>query len=65
LGGRNTNSRSSGNQNSLGNALSAVGERESGTAKLEEAVAAFREALKEHTREHVPLQWANTGSLKF
>jgi tetratricopeptide (TPR) repeat protein len=34
--------------------------RESGTARLEEAVAAFREALKENTREHVPLAWATT-----
>ena len=31
-----------------------------GTAKLEEAVAAFREALKEVTRERVPLGWAMT-----
>ena len=47
-------------QNNLGNALRALGERESGTAKLEEAVAAFREALKERTRERVPLEWATT-----
>ena len=47
-------------QNNLGIALSALGERESGTAKLEEAVAAFREALKEWTRERVPLDWAMT-----
>ncbi len=32
--------------------------RESGTARLEEAVAAFRAALEERTRERVPLQWA-------
>jgi tetratricopeptide (TPR) repeat protein len=31
-------------QNNLGNALKALGGRESGTARLEEAVAAFREA---------------------
>ncbi len=37
-----------------------LGERESGTAKLEEAVAAYREALKERTRERAPLQWAMT-----
>ena len=37
-----------------------LGERESGTATLEEAVAAFREALKENTRERVPLDWAAT-----
>src|SRR5262245_9806964 len=33
-------------QNNLGNALSTLGERESGTARLEEAVAVYREALK-------------------
>ena len=47
-------------QNNLGNALTRLGERESGTARLEEAVAAFREALKERTRERVPLDWATT-----
>ena len=31
-------------QNNLGNALWRLGERESGTARLEEAVAAYREA---------------------
>ena len=30
------------------------------TAKLEEAIAAFREALKENTRERVPLEWARS-----
>jgi exonuclease VII small subunit len=43
---------------SLGGALARLGERESGTARLEEAVAAFRAALVELTRERVPLQWA-------
>jgi tetratricopeptide (TPR) repeat protein len=47
-------------QNSLGLALLHLGERESGTAKLEQAVAAFREALKERTRERAPLDWAST-----
>ncbi len=47
-------------QNNLGTALSTLGERESGTARLEEAVAAYREALKEYTRERVPLDWAMT-----
>jgi len=47
-------------QNNLGNALSSLGERESGTARLEEAVSAYREALKERTRERVPLAWATT-----
>ena len=44
--------------NNLGNALSTLGERESGTARLEEAVAAYRAALEERTRDRVPLQWA-------
>src|SRR5512139_3759612 len=42
------------------NALWRLGGRESGTARLEEAVAAYRDALKEYTRERVPLQWATT-----
>jgi hypothetical protein len=33
-------------QNNLGNALLTLGERESGTGKLMEAVAAYREALR-------------------
>ena len=36
-------------QNNLGNALLALGQRESGTARLDEAVGAYREALKELT----------------
>jgi len=32
----------------------------SGTARLEKAVAAYRAALEERTRERVPLQWAAT-----
>jgi len=47
-------------QDNLGTALSTLGERESGTARLEEAVAAYRDALKERTRERVPLDWAMT-----
>src|SRR6266481_6775823 len=47
-------------QDGLGIALTIFGRRESGTAKLEEAVATFREALKERTRERVPLEWATT-----
>jgi tetratricopeptide (TPR) repeat protein len=47
-------------QNNLGNALQTLGERESGTARLEEAVSAYRNAPLEHTRERVPLQWAMT-----
>jgi tetratricopeptide (TPR) repeat protein len=34
-------------QNNLGNALATLGERGSGTGRLDEAVAAYREALKE------------------
>jgi tetratricopeptide (TPR) repeat protein len=47
-------------QHSLGMAFVRLGERESGTARFEEAVAAFREALMERTRERVPLDWAMT-----
>ena len=47
-------------QMNLGTALSRLGERESGTARLEEAVAAYRAALEERTRDRVPLQWAQT-----
>ena len=35
-------------------------ERESGTTRLEEAVAAYRAALEENTRARVPLEWAQT-----
>src|SRR5262249_17316457 len=47
-------------QHNLGIALSSLGERESGTANLEEAIAAYREALKERTRERRPLEWASS-----
>src|SRR5260370_9332 len=47
-------------QNNLGSALSTLGERESGTARLEDAVAAYRAAPEELTRARVPLQWATT-----
>jgi tetratricopeptide (TPR) repeat protein len=47
-------------QNNLGAALETLGGRESGTQRLEEAVAAFRAALEEDTRERVPLAWAFT-----
>ena len=45
----------------LGTALRTLGERENGTARLEEAVAAYRAALEEFTRERVPLQWAHSN----
>ena len=47
-------------ENLLGLALCRLGGRGSGTGKLEEAVAAYLEALKERTRERVPLDWAMT-----
>jgi tetratricopeptide (TPR) repeat protein len=46
--------------NWLGNALARLGERESGTARLEEAVQVYRAALQEYTQERVPLGWAMT-----
>ena len=47
-------------QVALGNALQALGEREGGTERLEQAVRAYRAALEELTRERVPLDWAAT-----
>jgi hypothetical protein len=50
-------------QNNLGNALKTMGERESGTAGLEDTIAAHRAALEEYTRDRAPLQWAmSTGN---
>ena len=37
-----------------------LGTRESGTARLQAAVAAYRAALEEFTRDRVPLRWAMT-----
>ena len=45
-------------QNNLGTALQALGQRESETAHLEEAVIAYRRALEELSRENLPLVWA-------
>jgi tetratricopeptide (TPR) repeat protein len=47
-------------QNNLGIALWRLGDRESGTRRLEEAVSAYRESPKERTRDRVPLQRAKT-----
>ena len=47
-------------QNNLGVALWTLGQREGGTARLKEAVVAYRAALEEWTRERLPLQWALT-----
>ena len=44
----------------LGRALRFLGDRESWTAHLEEAVTAFRAALEEQTRDRAPLDWAET-----
>ena len=41
-------------QNNLGEVLQALGKRESGTARLDEAVAAYREALEEFAPEVAP-----------
>jgi len=46
--------------NDLGVCLWSLGERESATGKLGEAVAAYRVALKERNRERFPLDWATT-----
>jgi tetratricopeptide (TPR) repeat protein/pimeloyl-ACP methyl ester carboxylesterase len=46
--------------NDLGMALYALGERESATTRLEEAVVVYRTALQHHTRENAPLSWAKT-----
>jgi hypothetical protein len=48
-------------QINLGSALANLAEREAGTARLEEAVAAFRAALDEYRRDRVPLEWAGRG----
>jgi len=47
-------------QMNLGAALETLGERGGGTARLEEAVATYRAALAERTRDRVPLDWAMT-----
>jgi hypothetical protein len=47
-------------QANLGNALLRLGERESGTARLEEAVAAYRAALEEYTPQTDPTNYQRT-----
>lgn len=49
-----------GTQNNLGNAFRMLGERESSTVRLGEAVTAYQAALQEWSCHHVPLQWAST-----
>ena len=45
-------------RNDLGVALHTLGQRESGTDRLEQSVAAYRAALEEWIRDRVPLDWA-------
>jgi tetratricopeptide (TPR) repeat protein len=47
-------------QTNLGTALTRLGERESGTARLEEAVAAYRAALELYKLEALSPQWEET-----
>ena len=51
---------SAGDRINLGLVLADLGNREDGTARLTEAVAAFRSALDERPRDRVPLDWART-----
>jgi tetratricopeptide (TPR) repeat protein len=44
--------------NNLGNVLAILGERETGTERLQEAIAAYRAALEEITIDRAPLDWA-------
>jgi tetratricopeptide (TPR) repeat protein len=43
-----------------GNALLRLGEREPGTARLDEAISRYSEALEVYSREATPLYWART-----
>jgi hypothetical protein len=47
-------------QNNFGTALTKLAEREGGTIRLVEAIAAFRGALDEYTCDQTPLEWAYT-----
>jgi tetratricopeptide (TPR) repeat protein len=51
-------------QNNLGTALQALGERESSTAKLEQAVEAYRASLQEWTTEATP-NWHEIARRNF
>ena len=44
----------------LGNALQSLGDRESGTERLEQSLRAYRAALEDRSRERMPLEWAGT-----
>ena len=45
-------------QHNLGDALSAWGKQESGTERLEQAVAGYRAALAEYSRARDSIRWA-------
>jgi tetratricopeptide (TPR) repeat protein len=47
-----------GTQYNLGNTLISLGDREGGRERLEEAVVAYRQALRVWTRRGAPLDWA-------
>ena len=47
-------------QSNLGNTLLVLGQRESGTTLVEEAIAADCAALEEWTRDRTPHEWANS-----
>jgi hypothetical protein len=47
-------------QMNLGNALAMLGERETGTTRLEQALVAYQLALEASPREQAPLEWATT-----
>jgi len=50
----------------LGTALVRIAERENATAPIEDAITAFREALKERTRERLPLKRrSRAGRVRF
>ena len=47
-------------ENNLSQALTSLGERESSSEHLQQAITACNEAFKELTRRRVPLEWAAT-----
>ena len=47
-------------QHNLGQVLVSLAERESGAARFEEALTAYRAAFTERKRDRVPFQWAST-----
>lgn len=45
----------------LGNALLQLGRREGNPERINDAIGAYQAALKERTRERVPVNWAATS----